>query len=506
MTVLAQERTGFREIDTSTKTARPRRGWQAVASYILAALLISIPCFWQPHIQANDLSSHLYNAWLVNQVEAGQLKGLYIVPQFTNVLFDHLLSFLLKSGSVVFTERVAVLIAVQIFFWGCFALVSTVARRRAWTIIPFLALLTYGAVFRMGFFNFYISVGMCAWAITLAWRNQLRRRLLAIPLLVLAYTAHLIPCLWAIGVIGYVIVGRRLRPSHRPWLGAAALTGIAGLTLFIYKYVVAAWQPHINFSSFPGVDQVLTYGAKYLVVAGGLFAFWILLLIQRVQMPSFLRDLSFQLWVLSAATCLLMPTIIWLPIYSAALTYIVIRLSLLSAVLLLAVIARVRLGLFENLISIALLALYFSFAYVDERAINSVEQDVAKVLATLPAGTRVVATLKDSQLYVPALEHVLDRECIGRCFDFGDYEPATTQFRLRATEGNAYVLTDIGDLSQFEHGEHVWQRQDIELIRLLPCKDGRHVCTAPVKPGDRLVKQQIVSVPKWWVETSRNGS
>src|SRR5260370_37782562 len=79
------------------------------AIYVILALLISIPCFWQPHIQADDLSSHLYNAWLVNQVQAGQLQGLFVVRQFTNVLFDHLLSFLLNRGSLVFTERVAVL-------------------------------------------------------------------------------------------------------------------------------------------------------------------------------------------------------------------------------------------------------------------------------------------------------------------------------------------------------------------------------------------------------------
>src|SRR4051812_36876130 len=40
------------------------RGFPAV----VLSLCVLIPCFWQPHIQATDLPSHLYNAWLYNQL------------------------------------------------------------------------------------------------------------------------------------------------------------------------------------------------------------------------------------------------------------------------------------------------------------------------------------------------------------------------------------------------------------------------------------------------------
>src|SRR5260370_15253157 len=129
-----------------------------------------------------------------------------------------MLSFLLKTtGSVVVTERVAVTVAVQVFFWGCFAFVSVVAGRRAWSIVPFLLMLAYGAVFRLGFFNFYISVGICLWAIALVWQNRLRLRLVAIPLFVLAFTAHSLPVVWAIGVCVCVLVLRRLPLRYYPW-------------------------------------------------------------------------------------------------------------------------------------------------------------------------------------------------------------------------------------------------------------------------------------------------
>jgi hypothetical protein len=483
----------------SASRGSARRGvaWRTAARYLLTAVLIGVPCFWQHHIQANDLSSHLYNAWLVNQVEAGQLKGLYVVRQFTNVLFDRILSFLLlKSGSVVATERIAVLAAVQIFFWGCFMLASTVARRRAWSVAPFLALLSYGAIFRLGFFNFYISVGLCTLAIALAWRNR-RRRLLAIPVLGLAYTAHVLPVVWALGVIAYVMMARRFRASLGPWLCAVGLASIAAVALFLKRFVVAGWPSSFLFDSLFGVDQVLAFGANYRFLAAGLLSLWILPFIRRLEMRSPLRDAALQVWILSAAACVLMPTSIWLPFYPAGFTYVTIRLSFLSAIVLCSVIARVRFNKLENVISFVLLAVYLSFSFVDERALNSAEEKIAAAIQTLPVGSRVLATLKDSRYYVPVLQYMVDRECIGRCFDFANYEPATAQFRLRAAPGNTYVMTDIDDVSRLEHNEYFWNRQDIKVMRLISCGDNRHVCVTEVRQGETLLKTQLDSVPQW---------
>ena len=110
--------------------------------------------------------------------------------------------------------------------------------------------------------------------------------------------------------------------------------------------------------------------------------------------------------------------------------------------------------------------------------------------------------MKDSRLYVPALEHMLDRQCIGRCFDFANYEPAATQFRLRALPGNTYVMTDIGDVSRLEHNEYFWNRQDIKVMRLTSCGDNRQVCLTEVRQGETLLKTQLDSVPQWWTTGS----
>jgi hypothetical protein len=466
---------------------------------VIVSVLIGLPCIWQQHIQAGDLSSHLYNAWLVNQVSAGHLPGLYVAPQFTNVLFDHLLSLLLRTGSVVFAERVAVLLAVQVFFWGCFRLASVTAQRSAWTVAPFLAMAAYGAVFRLGFFNFYLSVGICAWAIALVLQNYPRLRLLAFPLLALAYLAHAVACLWALGAIGYVLVARRLPPSRRAWLAAAGLALIAGCALLLAENVRAQWAGGLRIQSMLGADQVLTYGMKYVFVEVALVCLWFLLLVRRFEVaPGPLEDLTIQLLVLNMAASLCMPAAIWLPHYHVRLTYISVRLSLFSAILVCAVIARVRWYPAEKAVSAALLVLFVSFSYVDERAINSVEAKMDRAVARLPQGARVVSTVEDARLFVPALLHLLDRACIERCFDFADYEPSTTQFRLRAGSESPYVMTSVDDVLTFESSQYVWRRRDVALYRLQPCPGALDICVSVVQIGDKLVQQQLDSVPKWW--------
>ena len=72
-------------------------------------------------------------------------------------------------------QRIAVSIAVLTFVWGAFAFVSAVARGRAWHLLPCIAMLAYGWVFHMGFFNFYLSMGLCFWAMRLAWDLSPRR-------------------------------------------------------------------------------------------------------------------------------------------------------------------------------------------------------------------------------------------------------------------------------------------------------------------------------------------
>src|SRR4030081_3184213 len=89
---------------------------------VLSAILL-IPCFWQRRVQAGDLASHIYNSWLAQQNDLGKDPGLVIAPLRTNGLFDWILSWLCRTVGPEPAQRIAVALAVLIFFWGSVAFV-----------------------------------------------------------------------------------------------------------------------------------------------------------------------------------------------------------------------------------------------------------------------------------------------------------------------------------------------------------------------------------------------
>src|ERR1035437_2141489 len=152
-------------------------GLSAVAERTLiavVALLLLVPCFWQPHIMAGDLSSHVYNAWLAGQIEQDkvQTQALSLAHPITNVLADWAMERLLYTVGRSGAERIVVGAAVEIFFWGAFVFVAAAAGQRCWIITPSLGMITYGLIFHMGFLNFYISTGFSLWVMALLWRPQ----------------------------------------------------------------------------------------------------------------------------------------------------------------------------------------------------------------------------------------------------------------------------------------------------------------------------------------------
>jgi len=77
--------------------------------------LVLVPCVWQRRIQAGDLASHAYNAWLANVHSGNPIPGIVLVPQLHNVLFDLLLGSLMPRVRPGASQTVGVSIAVLIF-------------------------------------------------------------------------------------------------------------------------------------------------------------------------------------------------------------------------------------------------------------------------------------------------------------------------------------------------------------------------------------------------------
>ena len=174
---------------------------------LATSVLVLIPCFWHPEIVASDLGSHLYNAWLVQLIRHGQAPGLWIASQHTNVLFDFLLSGLGSIFGLRIGEKIAVSIAVLIFFWGIFALVSQLPRRRApWILAPCIALFTYGWTFHLGFFNYYLSLGLAFISLATFWRGKGWEWLIAAAISLLALVAHPLGFAWLLAAVAYIAI------------------------------------------------------------------------------------------------------------------------------------------------------------------------------------------------------------------------------------------------------------------------------------------------------------
>ena len=88
---------------------------------LAVSVLLLAPCYWQPRVQAGDLSSHIYNSWLAQLIESGRAQGLIVAPQTTNVLFDLVLSALFRLFGAEAAQRIAVSLAAPSAGGGLFS-------------------------------------------------------------------------------------------------------------------------------------------------------------------------------------------------------------------------------------------------------------------------------------------------------------------------------------------------------------------------------------------------
>lgn len=482
-------RAGEQRGDAGTSPVTARTGAWIVAF----SLLLLAPCFWQPRIQAGDLSSHLYNAWLAQLIEHGQAPGLTLTRQSNNVLFDLMLSGLMRAFGAAAAQRIAVSAAVLVFFWGAFAFVWSSSRLRPnsapWQLAPCLAMLAYGWVFHMGFFNFYISLGLCFGAMALARRRKPWALAAAAALFGIAYVAHALPVAWALGVLVYGRIAQALAPRHRFRLLIGALAALAAAG-FVLGALFPTRRGVDQIVSITGADQVWIYGRIYIGLALAVLAAWALCFEQVWRTRGAARtllDVRFQLCALCAAAWVLLPCGVLLPGFRSGLDYIAERMSLAGAVLFCALAASVRLPRPLVAAMAAIAVVFFGLSYADERALNEVETEMQRLVAQLPPGQRVVSALADPESRIRSLDHLVDRICIGRCFSYANYEPATAQFRVRANHQNPFVVSDYGDSWTIQTGGYVVKPRDLPMYNIDLCAPGSpRICVAPLRAGATL--------------------
>jgi hypothetical protein len=464
-----------------------RQHWMKL---LAISVLVLAPCFWHRRIEAGDLGSHLYNVWLAHLIERGQVPGLVIAPIWTNILFDHMVAGLAKILTMHAAEKITVSFSVLIFFWGAFALAAAAARRAPWFITPLIAMVSYGWTFEMGFLNYYIALGLSFLSLALFWRGNRFERLLAFapaPLIVLAHPLGLV---WLVGAALYIAVAEAVPRRWHVLLFFAAATGVFLIHIYLERqFVVDAEENPL--SLFTGADQFLLFGARYRIVQMGVLIFipaailWDAISRRREQGVRAAYAIPLQLYLLVELGAVLLPDGIRFAGVPAALALLTERITSISAVLLccLLSIAKPRRWHLAGLSAIA--AVFFCFLYRDTAALNRMEAQVERLVGTLPPGQRVLGTIKPPSGSRILIQHMLDRACIGRCFSYGNYEPTTGMFRVRALPGNSYNMTDGDSTALMEDGNYEVRARDLPAFQVYQCNlVGTELCIRPLEEGE----------------------
>lgn len=465
-----------------------REHWLRIA--VISAVVL-IPCFWHHEIEADDLGSHLYNAWLVQLIHRGQIPGLYVVHPWTNVLFDYMLSGFGAILGLHAGEKVSVALSVLVFFWGAFAMVAAATRRAPWLIAPCIALIAYGWTFEMGFFNYYMSLGLAFFALAIFWRGSGWEKLALLAIVPLALLANPLGPVWLIGACVYVWVAEaKGRWFHALWFALTA----AGL--FAVPKILRAFYPldppSKPFYFFNGADQLVLFGPRYAGIEWALIAFVVIaiaadLLLRRGEHGAWAQyAIPAQFYALAILSVWLLPGGVQVSATTTTASLLTERFSTISAILACCLLGAMRPRKWHLVATAAIAAVFFAFLWQDTGRINRMEAQIVQLVSKLPPGQRVMGSILSDDTTRVLKQHILDRACIGRCFSYGNYEPGSSDFRVRAQPGNKYVLDDFDQAAATEDGNYVVQPQDLPLYQVYECgDDGQKFCVAPLHAGEK---------------------
>jgi hypothetical protein len=417
-----------------------RHHWPRIAAL---SVLLLVPCFWVRHIIFGDLGSHLYNAWISLEVRAGRAPGLVLEKQWTNVLFDILLSRLVALVGAFAAERIAVCAAILLVFWGALAAIRAVSGRLAWWSVPLVYIIVYGWVLQNGLLNYYLGVGLSLLALSLLWDATPLDFCVAGVLLIVAWLAQPIPPLWAAAAAAYGWLFRRF-PQHRPMAFAGSLAGVIALRLLLQARYRIDWSFR-GLLFVTGADQAYLFGREYRIIFAGVAGIILVLLCKRCRNEGFsgIWAPDTTLYALVMFGIFVLPAGIWFTGNGLGYGFISARLSILAAVI--GIAAASGRG-FPRLIAGAAIAtalLFTVFLYRDARRLNELQEQSDAIVASLPAGARVWAYFEDKRLYsrVGSTYSVVSRSCIGRCYVYSNYEPASRQFRIRVQPGSSLAFS-----------------------------------------------------------------
>ena len=480
-----------------------RESWIRIGAVSVTLL---VPCFWHKRIEAGDLGSHVYNAWLAQLISRGQAPGLYLARQWNNVLFDWVLLHLANAFGLAAAQKVAVSLCVLIFFWGAFSLISAVAGRPPWALLPCLVMLAYGWTFNVGFFNYYLSLGLGFFATAILWPNlsdvtsqngtgtALLDIVTFVMIAVLVLIAHPQGFVWLVGSTAYILLWNRLPGGWRLTIPGAAVIAVVAARFYLMRHYEAGgiWDT-FGPGIYNGSDQIVLYSWWYYFLSGAAFLLGIACFVADRLAPGEGKRpwpeiwLPLQLHWFVVFTVYVLPDVLRVPLYSGWVGALALRLTTVAAAMGLCVLGSMRPRAWHGWSFAAVALPFFVLLYRDTATLNRMEARIEELVAILPRGERVTATIwapADSRL--PYVQHMMDRACIGKCFSYQNYEPASRQFRVRVEEGSPVAIADPDLSQQMEAGEYVVQPEDLPMAQIYQCneQDLTQLCIRQLAAGE----------------------
>jgi hypothetical protein len=447
------------------------------ARVLLISALLLVPCFWHKRLEAGDVPSHTYNAWLAHLIQQGQAPGMYLEPRWNNVLVDVSLQKLGEVVGFIAAERILVVISVLIFFWGAFAFISAAHERPPWFLVPAIAMITYGWTSYSGFMNFYLSIGLAFFAVALIWRGRGIDWLAAAVLGLLALLAHPVGFLCLAGLAAYFKLADLLRGWLRWLLFASAFGVVVGFHYYALRLRSAYWHTR-DFFVMNGADQLVLFGSRYEKLALAVLVVGVVCFVYGVIREWKNRDTRWafrgplEMWAVLIFTAIMIPEVLWFPQYASPFALIISRLTSVTAILGLCVLGSVKPRVWHLALLGICAAVFFVWTYQDTGMLNEMERQVEDLTKPLPYGRRVIETINlapDSRLWF--VNHIVDRACIGHCFAYSNYEPPSLQFRVRVAHGSPVNTDSEDDSANMEGGFYVVRKKDLPINQIYQCDD-----------------------------------
>ena len=157
---------------------------------------------------------------------------------------------------------------------------------------------------------------------------------------------------------------------------------------------------------------------------------------------------------------------------------------------------RARHGRGITRITAAVATVFFTFLYIDETAYNKVDRQITEIAHQVPKGGRFVAEISDSNSHVSPLLHAADWACIGHCFSYANYEPATGQFRIQVSEPNPVAAPTMEVAQGIEEGSHMITPQEAPIYSVCRCEqENPPLCLRRLEAGEKTCS---FSLPITW--------